>query len=561
MAAGNGSGTFGASGASGAPTMTPAAWLAFLEPLLDEQAACVQIFQDYYDGKHRLQMATAKFREAFSRYFPPMANNWMQTVVDLPASRLTIQGFRINAKEGKPKVGPVRPTGLLDVNGNPIPPAGGQVPSWELDDDSDAWSIWQANNLDSTSRMLHTDAIKLGVSYVLVAPADPDLPSGDEPLITPEHASQCYVYCSPVNRSHRLAGIKRWIDDVDGFAYCNIYLPDEVHQWRSADPMKDRPTKKIQWTRIGGMSNPMGLVPLVPLENKPDLLYGGRSDLEQAIPIQDAINKYCLDMQVSSEYHAYPQRYATGWERAKDRSGRDISGREVEIYLAATRMIRTESKEAKFGQFEQGNVENYLRPIEMWVDHLAAQTQTPLYYLKGKMSTMSADAMHAQDQGLVDRCQNKILSFSDGWEEVMRLAFLAKGDKKRGTAQDAEVVWADVESKSLAVLVQAAMVMRNELSVPIEMCWEMLGWSPQKIRLARDLMGLPPGGAVSVADIDPALGGGANMTGPPGAPEPNSPSQHPGNQPGLPSGQAANKGNAGNQLSTRLSTSKANLTG
>jgi len=224
-------------------------------------------------------------------------------------------------------------------------------------------------------------------------------------------------------------------------------------------------------------------------------------------------------------------------------------------------MIRTESKEAKLGQFEMGNVENYLRPIEMYIDHLAAQTQTPLYYLKGKMSTMSADAMHAQDQGLVDRCQNKIASFSDGWEEVMRLAFLAKGDQKRGKAQDAEVVWADVESKSLAVLVQAAMVMRSELSVPIEMCWELLGWSPQKIRLARDLMGLPPGGAIAVATTaDPSTGGGRNQQ-TPGADQPNDPNTHPGNQPGQAKGQAAAPGNAGMQLSTRLAVTKPATSG
>jgi hypothetical protein len=535
--------------------MTPAAWLDFLEPQLDEQAATIQLFQDYYDGKHRLQMATAKFREAFSRYFPPMANNWMQTVVDAPASRLTVQGFRFNiGSEGGPKVG-----GILDPTTGII--HGGQTPSWELDDDDEAWKVWQANNLDSVSRMLHTDAIKLGVSYVLVSPADKAKPTGAFPIITPEHPSQCFVYTDPENRCHRLAGIKRWVDDIDGFAYCNIYLPDQIVKWRSADPIKVNSARRIQWTRAGGAPNPMGLVPLVALENKPDLLYGGRSDLEQAIPIQDAVNKYCLDMQVSSEFHAFPQRYGVGWERAKDAKGREIAGREVELYLSAARFIRSENKDAKFGQFQQGNVENYLRPIEMYIDHLAAQTQTPLYYLKGKMSTMSADAMHAQDQGLVDRCQNKILSFSDGWEEVMRLAFLATGDQKRGTAQDAEVVWADVESKSLAVLVQAAMVMRNELSVPIEMCWELLGWSPQKIRLARDLMGLPPGGAVAVrTTADPALGGGANMQ-TPGADQPNDASQHPGNQPGQPAGQAATPGNAGLQMSTRAAVTKPALSG
>ena len=505
--------------------MTPGAWLQYLEPLLDEQAECVQVYQDYYDGKHRLQMATAKFREAFSRYFPPMANNWMQVVVDAPVSRMTVQGFRFNMAESN------------------APTKNGQTPAWELDSDADAWETWQANNLDSISRMLHTDAVKLGVAYVLVQPPDPSKPTGEFPIITPEHASQCYVKLDPQNRQHRLAGIKRWVDDVDNYAYCNIFLPDQIVKYRSANEYKDG--KKIQWVRRGddpGGPNPLGLVPLVPIENKPDLIYGGRSDLEQAIPLQDAINKYCLDMQVSSEFHAFPQRWAAGWEKSVDAKGREITAREVEVYLSAARLLRAENHETKFGQFQTGNVEEYLRPIEMYIDHLAAQTQTPLYYLKGKMSTMSADAMHAEDQGLVDRVQAKILSFSDGWEEVMRLAFLAQKDQARGTAKSAEVLWAKPESQSLAVLVQAAMVMRSQLSVPIEMCWELLGWSPQQIRLARDLMNLPPGGALGY-DAMPggpaALGGGANVIGLPDDPHANDPNAHPGNQQGQPHGQLA----------------------
>jgi len=522
---------------------SPQSWLEFLEPQLDEQHACVQPYQDYYDGKQRLQMATEKFREAFSRFFPPMANNWMQIVVDAPVSRLTVQGFRFNTDGGQPTQRRDGST-VQQINGKTLP--------WELDADEDAWDTWQANNLDSISRMLHTDAIKLGCAYVLVQPPDLKRPTGKHARITPEHASQCFVYCDPEDRKYRLAGLKRWQSDFDGLLYANVYLPDAVYKFR-AEPTRGgaeggllgpngRPisSRKTAWEAIGSVPNPMGVVPLILLENKPDLLYGGRSDLESAVHIQDCVNKLCLDMMVSSEFHAYPQRWAAGWDRAVDSKGRELSGREVELYLSAARVIRSENEQTKFGQFEMGNVENYLKPIEEYVDHLAAQTQTPLYYLKGKMAAMSADAMHAQDQGLVDRCNGKILSFSDGWEEVMRTAMLAEGDQQRGNAVSAEVIWADPESKSLAVLVQAAMIMRTQLSVPVEMCWEMLGWSPQKIRLARDIMGLPPGGAVPAA-VDPLSGAlviGTEGMAQVGAEEPNDPNQHPGNQSGGTRGQA-----------------------
>ena len=467
------------------PPTSPTDWLTYLEPKLDAQVESIQEPGQYYDGEQRLAFATQKFREAFARYYSPLANNWMKIVVDAPVSRMEIQGFRFDP----------------DTSKN----------TWELDADSDAWKMWQANNFDAISRIVHIDACKLGVSYVLVAPPDPDDRYNSAPVMTGEHASQCYVFSDPANPNKRLAAIKRWADDWDNYAYATVYLDDSVTNFRSARPIVQAtsPTgneiviydqsgtpipstmSKVTWSQIGSNANEVGVVPMVAIVNNPDLIAGGSSDLDTAIPIQDAVNKYCLDMQVSSEFHAYPQRWATGWERAVDDTGHELSGREVELMMAQTRMVRADSHETTFGSFQMGDVNNYIAPIELYIDHLAAQTQTPVYYLKGKLANLSADAMHAADQGLVDRVKGKILSYSDGWEEIMRTAFLASNDQLRGHAQSAEVIWADPESKSLAVLVQAAVQMRQSLSVPIEMTWQMLGWTPEQIRQARDLMGAP----------------------------------------------------------------------
>src|SRR6478736_9206451 len=99
------------------PQLSPTDWLKFLSKKLDEQAEAVAPPTDYYNGIHRLAFATAKFKEAFSRYFPPMANNWMKLIVDSPVSRLHIEGFRFD----------------------PDPFAAG----WDQAADEDAWGIWQ----------------------------------------------------------------------------------------------------------------------------------------------------------------------------------------------------------------------------------------------------------------------------------------------------------------------------------------------------------------------------------------------------------------------------------
>lgn len=200
-------------------------------------------------------------------------------------------------------------------------------------------------------------------------------------------------------------------------------------------------------------------------------------------------------MQVSSEYHAYPQRTATGWEVPRNSNGE--VDRAAALRVSQSTILVSEDPETRFGQLTPGDVQNYIQPIEMYIDHLAALTRTPAYYLKGKMANLSADALRAAETGLVERVKRKVLDLGEGWEETMRLAFIAKGDLERGMDMQAETLWADPEAKSLGTLVDAAVKMRNSLSVPLEMCWQMLGFSPRQIKQARDFMNLPtaPSGA------------------------------------------------------------------
>lgn len=449
--------------------MTAGGALSALEPRLDAQARYVQGRRDYYDGKQRLAFATQKFKNAFSRFFPPMADNWMKIVVDAAVERLEVQGFRFD----------------------PDP----SVRAWDVEADDEAQEIWQANNLDSGSVMAHTEAVKCGMAYAMV-----QANGSGTPTITIEHPSEMFVAVAKANRRIRLAALKRWVDS-DGYAYANVYLPDEIAKFRSAEKAQAVGFgARIQWRRRAdepGGRNRLAQVPVVPIENNPDLLTGGQSDLDVAIPIQDAVNKLCLDMQVSSEFHAYPQRYAAGWEVPRiggDGPDRNQVDPRAALKASQSDIWASEDPNTKFGQLEPGQVDNYIKPIELYIRHLAAQTRTPPHYLLGEIVNASGDALKAAETGLTFRCDRKKLDFSDGWEDTMRLAFLAKGDTRRGNATSAETIWADSESKNIAQLVDAAVKMRESLSLPLEMCWQHIGMSPQQIKQALSMMNLPQGG-------------------------------------------------------------------
>jgi hypothetical protein len=441
--------------------LSPAGWLAVLEPRLDAQAKRAQFYRDYYDGNQPIEYAVAAFKALFGRGFRPKPNNWMKLIADAPVERLEVQGFNFDPD-------PDRPT-------------------WDQRADNDAWAIWQANNLDAQSVIAHTEAVKCGTVYTMVQPR-----TDREPRITIESATQVIVATEPGDPDNRVAALKRFMGD-DGYAYSVVYLPKTIYRFRSAEKVAD---SRIQWKGATATDNPLGVVPIVPIVNNPDLLDGGRSDLEPATPLQDSLNVYCLDMQRSSASHASPQKWATGWKvpRAEDGS----VSRTAALRASVSSVWAAESADTKFGQLSPGDVSNYTNAIETTINHLATVTGTPAYYINGgSISNLSADAVKALDTRLVYRCKRKCLSFGNGWEETMRLAFRAKGDMRRANAMSAETIWADPEARSLAQVIDATVKMRESLDVPAEVAWQIAGFSPQQIKQMLKMNGWTPGGAAN----------------------------------------------------------------
>jgi hypothetical protein len=116
----------------------------------------------------------------------------------------------------------------------------------------------------------------------------------------------------------------------------------------------------------------------------------------------------------------------------------------------------------------------------MFIQHLAAQTNTPPHYLLGSMVNISGDALAAAESGLVSKVEGKKDPIGEGHEDAMRLAFLSMGDTERAGADNAETLWAPSERRSFAQVVDGA-VKLAQIGFPPETVMEELGWSPQRI--------------------------------------------------------------------------------
>jgi len=424
-------------------------WLKVLGKRLDKRSAAMTLWENYYNGVQRLTYATDKFRKTFGNVFAPFADNFCSVVVDAEEERLNIDGFRFPSTDRSPARA-----------------------------DEAAHRIWQRNSLDAYSQIAHQEALSKGECSLLVWPDRNGLAR-----ITIEDGRQMAVALDPEDPRNRLAAMKRYRQDDDGYAYATLYLPDGIYKFKSRQKVHVATGERIQWVlrevanEEWPVRNPWGIVPVIPLINRRALNGEGRSELADVVPRQDAINKLTTDMLVASEFVAFPQRWATGLSIPKKDDGTPIE----DVASAVNRLWGTKSRNAKFGQFPQGDLTPYVKASESILFRLASATRTPPHYFMAGMGQFpSGESLKSSETGLVAKVRRAGRHFGETWETSQRLAFLIEGDTERAMADGLETLWLNPESRTESELADAA-IKKREVGIPQEKLWEDLGYSTTEI--------------------------------------------------------------------------------
>lgn len=453
-------------------------WLDRLGKRMSSRALELQRFDDYYTGAQGKRFIRTDHRELFAKFFERYCENFCGVVVDAVAERLEVQGFRF-----------------------PRPGADGETPavSGEARDteeaDEDAWRIWQDNQLDAWSQIAHTEMFVKGIVYVLVSPFEAEFVGERSPRITVEDACQTIVEIRP-GTGERVVGMKRWVDEVADTYFATLYYPDRIEKWQAdgrhtvnSIGARYQLGERINWKRreVPGEAWPLphslGVVPLVPLVNRPRLNGQGQSELEQVIPIQDAINTISLNELVASDAAAFPQKWATGIEIPTGKDGKPLEPWKPDV----ERILSTAVPDAKFGSFAIAELANWGESVDRKVKRIASITRTPYhYFLDHGGQPPSGDSIKSSETGLVRKSGKAQLHTGEGWEEVERLAFKARGDE-RAEILDSETIWAPIETMSESEHVDALVKMKS-LRVADEILWERWGMSPQEIERNKTLV-------------------------------------------------------------------------
>jgi hypothetical protein len=426
----------------------PLWWVDRLWKQLVKRRKYVDLMRLYYSGDHPLPMIQEKARSAFQRLLKQSRSNYTGLVVDATAERIQVDGFRF---------------GDEDIA------------------DQEAWRVWQASSMDADSDLLITEAVKVGRAFALVAP-NPDDPT--TPIITAEDATQAIVAYKPGSRRDRAAGLKTWMDDWTGQFMATLYLPDGLYKFQAPKPQQGIPKPRWVKREVGGEQwpapNPLGVVPLIEIQNRPDLLGDAHSEIEDVLDVQDRINKTLIDRMMAQEFSAFRQRWMTGYEVPTDDSGQPIEP----FKAAVDRLWVIEDENVKVGEFSSTDLGPYLASIEADVQHMAARTRTPAQYLLGKLSNVNGETLKATESGLVAKVRQRCRPLGEGLEEVVRLYLQAAGDAR--DLSSIEVIWHNPEFRTEGELVDA-LVKMSTLGVPREALWERWGASQTEIAKWREL--------------------------------------------------------------------------
>lgn len=423
----------------------------------------IRLYDDYYRGNQgKLKFASDEFADHFKSRYQQFADNWCAVVADAPVERLEVVGFRTGDETAE---GP----------------------------DKDLWRVWRANDADFFSDQAFLDATISKRAFMMVwgNPADEQTPR-----VTWEHPAQAIIDYDPETHERR-NGLKLWVDD--DMEYATLLTPQWVWKWQRS--RFQGPETESGLIVIGAQSgwsprevgdepwplpNPMGVVPMVELPNRPRLIGEPLSDIAGVVAMQDANNLFWSYLFSAADFASFPARVITGAERPKmpvlDAGGQVVGTRDVPLEkFRSDRILWLEDPSAKIDEWAAAALSGYTDVIEVSVSHIAAQSRTPPHYLMSKIVNANAETLKTAETGLVMRTREKTDSYGRGIREGGALIALAQGNPGKAQAMRAgKILWRDIETRSEGQAVDAAQKL-GALGFPLEYLAQRIGIEPDEI--------------------------------------------------------------------------------
>lgn len=324
---------------------------------------------NYYRGKQPLIYTAKRLRDIFKNVDAYFAENWCAVVIDAMKERIELVELKLED------------TSTHDV----------------LD------TLWQENEMNLESDEVHTAALVCGEAFVVVWPDAEGKPQAfyNDPRL-------CHIFYEADNPRRKRFAAKWWVGDDDR-RYLTLYYPDHLEYYVSSGKAGNVHTASA-FVPLNEPTapNPYDEIPVFHFRTQHTII----SDLNDVVPIQDAINKLLTDMMVAAEYGAFPQRWiisSAGVHGKVKNAPNEI----MDLPAAEDGMQPTSA-----GQFNIADLRQFFDAINNLVSAISAITRTPHHYFFNTGGVPSGEALIVMESGLNKKTLDRIDRFIPTWRRV-----------------------------------------------------------------------------------------------------------------------------------------------
>lgn len=386
-------------------------------------------------------------------------SNWCPLLVGTPAQALYVDNFRRGITTGSTTEAPTTIT--------------------------PEWRHWQKSGLDARQAAVHRGALTYGHSFTLTEKTKRGVRTkGLSALKT------VALYEDPANDQVPAAAltVTRW-PATDG----DKVIPGQARMWDGRheytvtfDSLDDEKSVKVSGRKAHGASE----CPITRFAAAVDLEGRTVGVIEPVISVQDRINQTIMDLLLAQSYAAVAVRTVTGMappmqmepehdnpddpeEITGYRPKLDANGNPMpqRINHNARRFLFAEDPDVKWGSLDATPLGGFIDSLDMSIRHLSALSQTPPHHLLGQIANLSAEALLAAETALSRKVEEFRKMFGESWERVFRLAAELEGELDAAEDYAGEVIWRDMELKSLAQSADGLGKLAELLGIPKRGLW------------------------------------------------------------------------------------------
>jgi hypothetical protein len=370
-----------------------------------------QMYRDYYDGRHKA-MITDRQREYLELDADQeFSANYCPIVVDNLANRLVLVGF--DAPQGE-----------------------------------ELWKLWTAARVFKIESSTHVSTIRDGDGVVVVEwDSEENLPVVSFQLADGGRGG-AQVYYSP-DTGKPIYATKRWrTEDAGGDEIwrLNLYEPARISRWYApatdilqADwkPWSSGVETVTDWTGEGG--RPLG-ISAIHFTNRARGYTHGRSELSDAIPMQNALTKSVIDLIAAADASGFRLIWVVGDDAD-----------EIEVGPGVIANSLKSSQEADMKVYNGEDMRPLIEVVDSFVQRIGQVTGTPVTYFQ-QSGQVASEGTHQQHESLaITKARVVSVEIGESWRQVAVMVMtLANefGGASYDLKQEIKPIWADFDTRT-----------------------------------------------------------------------------------------------------------------